>query len=350
MVGKAEIIAKMKEFDAISEAKFLAKYSNGYGSRTTWIKYGGREHPIKAIWAAAHVPPIPPTSFTTHDAKRPLGRLGFEIVERKDTPPQVGAIPPQDRSLSFSAFCASLEFPLKNVRWSWSALSASGEQSLFTVWDNEILSDGRTYLFWDGKLDAVRADNGAREIKRLLDESLDKNLTTYGIKCTPVYPLTVPRVRSTFDQTNLLALRLRREGKNILGTIVGTASAETLRAGFVSTDSAIDDLDSAACGNEQPGRAAYSGSFIIRDDRVRQEVLKRAQGRCEYCGVLGFKKPDGSHFVEAHHIISLDKQGPDTLGNVIALCPNHHREAHFGEGWEQLEAEFKSKLAKLRGK
>ena len=113
---------------------------------------------------------------------------------------------------------------------------------------------------------------------------------------------------------------------------------------------AIDDLGQPDIGNENPKRSTHSSTYIVRDDRVRKRVLTRAQGRCEHCGELGFKRSDGSHFVEAHHIISLAEQGPDTLDNVIALCPNHHREAHFGEGWEQLETEFKAKLAKLRGK
>lgn len=112
---------------------------------------------------------------------------------------------------------------------------------------------------------------------------------------------------------------------------------------------AIDDLDQPDIGNTNPKRGSYSATFIVRDDRVRKRVLKRAQGRCEHCGELGFKRLNGSYFVEAHHIISLAEQGPDTLDNVIALCPNHHREAHFGEGREQLEAEFIAKLAELRG-
>lgn len=112
---------------------------------------------------------------------------------------------------------------------------------------------------------------------------------------------------------------------------------------------AIDDLDQPDIGNTSPKRSSYLATFIVRDDRVRKQFLKRAQGRCEHCGELGFKRSNGSYFVEAHHIISLAEQGPDTLENVIALCPNHHREAHFGEGWEQLEADFKVKLAKLRG-
>jgi hypothetical protein len=115
-------------------------------------------------------------------------------------------------------------------------------------------------------------------------------------------------------------------------------------------EDAIDDLDQASLGNETPSRKKFSSTFIVRDNRVRAQVVKRANGKCEFCHALGFKKPNGTHFVEAHHIISLAEQGPDTLDNVIALCPNHHREAHFGLEWEQLETKFKAKLAELRGK
>ncbi len=112
---------------------------------------------------------------------------------------------------------------------------------------------------------------------------------------------------------------------------------------------AIDDIGQPDIGHVNPKRGTHFATYVIRDDRVRRRVVERAQGRCEHCGELGFRRADGSHYVEAHHIISLAVQGPDTLDNVIALCPNHHREAHFGEDREQLETQFKVILAKLQG-
>lgn len=110
---------------------------------------------------------------------------------------------------------------------------------------------------------------------------------------------------------------------------------------------AINDLDDA--GREPPEKRQGMSSFYVRDPEVRRQVVERANGRCEYCDALGFKRSDGSHFVEAHHIIHLSKQGPDTLDNVIALCPNHHREAHFGADGEAFEAKLKAKLRTIRG-
>lgn len=114
-------------------------------------------------------------------------------------------------------------------------------------------------------------------------------------------------------------------------------------------EDAIDDLDDTDIGNTAPGRNKSIINLIVRDDNVRRRVIVRAKGRCEYCGELGFLRDDGSHFIEAHHIIFLARQGPDTLKNVIALCPNHHREAHFGKNRKRLEAELKTKLLNLRG-
>jgi HNH endonuclease len=122
-----------------------------------------------------------------------------------------------------------------------------------------------------------------------------------------------------------------------------------IEAGVLQTGrSAIEDLDELN-GSDAPTRTPYFGERFVRDGKIRAAVLVRAKGRCEHCGAAGFKTSSGKSYLETHHIISLAKQGPDTLENVIALCANHHREAHFGEGWEQLEAEFKAKLAKLRG-
>ncbi|WP_083400893.1 HNH endonuclease [Nitrosospira briensis] len=111
--------------------------------------------------------------------------------------------------------------------------------------------------------------------------------------------------------------------------------------------SAIDDSAAPPPGNERPDRVSGVGSGYRRDDRVRQFVLRRAKGRCEYCGILGFELPDGTNYLEAHHVIALAKEGPDKIGNVIALCAHHHREAHYGRDADKLEASFVEKLRTL---
>ena len=42
------------------------------------------------------------------------------------------------------------------------------------------------------------------------------------------------------------------------------------------------------------------------------------------------RKKDNTPYLEVHHIIRLADDGDDSVENAIALCPNCHREAHFG--------------------
>lgn len=69
-----------------------------------------------------------------------------------------------------------------------------------------------------------------------------------------------------------------------------------------------------------------------RNADVVAEVLSRAKGICEKCELPApfLKKKDKSPFLEVHHIQQLANGGDDTVENAIALCPNCHRECHFG--------------------
>ena len=73
-----------------------------------------------------------------------------------------------------------------------------------------------------------------------------------------------------------------------------------------------------------------TGHVFVRNLNVRRRVLERAKGKCEWCTESGFIMENGRVYLETHHVISLAEHGPDTEGNVVALCPNHHREAHHG--------------------
>lgn len=69
-----------------------------------------------------------------------------------------------------------------------------------------------------------------------------------------------------------------------------------------------------------------------RSAEVRQLVMARSAGHCEWCNEPGFKKHDGQIYLESHHVVPLCEDGADSITNVIALCPNDHRRAHYGEG------------------
>jgi hypothetical protein len=69
-----------------------------------------------------------------------------------------------------------------------------------------------------------------------------------------------------------------------------------------------------------------------RNPNVIAEVLIRANGICEKCGnEAPFRRAtDGTPYLEVHHIMRLADGGKDTVENAIAVCPNCHRELHYG--------------------
>lgn len=69
-----------------------------------------------------------------------------------------------------------------------------------------------------------------------------------------------------------------------------------------------------------------------RDPKVKAWVLKEANGHCESCdSEAPFLTPEGEPFLEVHHLRHLADGGSDTVTNAIALCPNCHREFHYGQ-------------------
>lgn len=70
---------------------------------------------------------------------------------------------------------------------------------------------------------------------------------------------------------------------------------------------------------------------FVRNPHVVAEVLRRANGTCERCrSEAPFDRADGTPYLEVHHIVRLADDGDDSVENAIALCPNCHRELHYG--------------------
>lgn len=74
-----------------------------------------------------------------------------------------------------------------------------------------------------------------------------------------------------------------------------------------------------------------------RCPKVAEWVLHHAKGSCERCKKRApFTGLDGLPFLETHHILTLAQGGPDVVENVVALCPNCHRECHSSLGADAL--------------
>jgi len=88
-------------------------------------------------------------------------------------------------------------------------------------------------------------------------------------------------------------------------------------------------LESAS---KHPAQTTVTTRVYERNRDVVAEVLLRANGVCEQCKSPApfVKKRDGKPYLEVHHKVRLSDDGEDTVENSIALCPNCHREQHFG--------------------
>lgn len=85
-------------------------------------------------------------------------------------------------------------------------------------------------------------------------------------------------------------------------------------------------------GVSKPAASSTSVITYARDESVKDWVLNRADGVCEACShpapfLDAAKKP----FLEVHHVRPLAEGGSDTVTNTVALCPNCHRELHYGQ-------------------
>lgn len=85
-----------------------------------------------------------------------------------------------------------------------------------------------------------------------------------------------------------------------------------------------------------------------RNASVKAWVLKQSKGMCERCGnPAPFITPDGLPFLEVHHIKRLVDHGSDTITNAVALCPNCHREVHYGEKARLIITEIYAHIPRL---
>ena len=113
------------------------------------------------------------------------------------------------------------------------------------------------------------------------------------------------------DDFNVLRFNLvRLDGQLPLGKI-GEANLQ-------------DSAEHEVVGNEGPGRQDITVSRVIRNTAVGNEVKNIYGYRCQICSIE-LNTPSG-RYAECCHIRPLGRphNGPDTLDNVLCLCPNHH--------------------------
>ncbi len=81
-------------------------------------------------------------------------------------------------------------------------------------------------------------------------------------------------------------------------------------------------------------RRTVTQEIFVRNLSLADMLKSYYDHHCQICRHT-FMDPYGSDYSEAHHIQYLSEDGPDVSGNMVVLCPNHHRIVH------ETHAEFR---------
>lgn len=82
-----------------------------------------------------------------------------------------------------------------------------------------------------------------------------------------------------------------------------------------------------------PEKRVSKIELTLRKDREIVTLLKKAaKYKCQFptCN-SEIKTKTGINYVEVAHVLPVNKGGRSVLGNLLVLCPNHHKEFDYGD-------------------
>jgi 5-methylcytosine-specific restriction protein A len=90
--------------------------------------------------------------------------------------------------------------------------------------------------------------------------------------------------------------------------------------------------------------------IYYRSEALKQYVILRSKGVCEGCGNQAPFKTKKGPYLECHHLYRLADGGPDHPENVVALCPNCHRRAHYAKDATEFNESLKNRAVEAEEK
>lgn len=234
--------------------------------------------------------------------------------------------------------------PSRRNNWSF---GKEGEPQILFIWHNELYMDGGRVCY------EANMQEHAIELERKntsTTRSQAKRAREFHSRVTKAYfqklPLRVALVDGTIGDDGVAKVK-----KRVLDSMLWFAhrrDSETssvllirgveLPPGFdpssefsISLPGQQYELPVSPDGNQPAIKETRETATFIRDSEVIRKAKVRAKGLCEYCGEQGFETESGGLYLEGHHVIPLSCGGPDEVWNTVAICPDDHRQAHFGK-------------------
>jgi 5-methylcytosine-specific restriction protein A len=235
------------------------------------------------------------------------------------------------------------------------AFIQDGRVVVLNLWYDEIEEwAGSIYCrlnprMWSAERSASRSlEHGAKSLTPRRAKRMDDAISRAFEEDLPVRVIVVDGPRR--DYTNSKSQAASRVERRELDSPNWTVTKYDTRTGEglvvrTATKRFVDQFSISS--DIPPSKIDVIGQAWKRDPRVRELVLARAQGVCECCGARGFLTANGEIFLETHHVIPLSEGGMDTVRNVVAICPNDHREAHYGKRKDDMRKRLLNRLSAL---
>ncbi|HEX8381399.1 MAG TPA: HNH endonuclease signature motif containing protein [Allosphingosinicella sp.] len=377
----SSLFTRMMEAQRLGRNEFLQRYAGGQGARRHYVRVGGVDYDLKAIWAASHRPPILPATTHTHRVTAELSafaeRHGINVELRDDIARPRGLDRPIDPATSGSATCPRPATPRRTShrhfaptgywlflaaqqRWDPDAWLASGPTELLYLVSTDDAPGMRA-----GDLGLIRANrrNGVAGgvyavVEVLAAPSLqpepDPRFFANAAEGAPRTRAPL-RVLSEFEAGPIPASRFPMTPEflyihrgvprttiplpaatfEVVAAALGVDATRVNESRQAATISGVRTLERAAQHLDPVLRTRISKA--IERGPIGEKVKRARGGRCQICESLGlppvaFTKANGDPYAEAHHVVPVHRLQAGSLAaiNIMVLCPNHHRQIHYG--------------------
>ncbi len=102
-------------------------------------------------------------------------------------------------------------------------------------------------------------------------------------------------------------------------------------------------------GTTSPNKTTSTITVVERLPEIKAWVLDASNGKCECCNEPApFQKSNGYPYLEVHHLRRLADGGSDRISNAVAICPNCHRELHYGIRGQDLIKHMYERIPRLQ--
>ncbi|HEX4301265.1 MAG TPA: HNH endonuclease signature motif containing protein [Rhizomicrobium sp.] len=235
--------------------------------------------------------------------------------------------------------------------YAWSFVQP-GEVVVLNLWYANVLERaGNIYYELNGRRDASIARTArGRAIWKYRANRLDEAIRVARAESLPIRVVVCDGSMRDSNDPSANASRVKK--RDLDSEIWAVASYNDANGDCVLVRGSgpprtVDQFETNLEHGGPTEQRVVSGKIFIRDKAVRDRVLTRCRGKCELCGRPGFIRLDGTIYLETHHVIPLSQDGPDTDANVVAICANHHREAHHGQRAAEIRTKLQAFLSKL---